>query len=242
MGELMMFSSRKIQLQISLGKAMRHALVISMAATASGAHAFPLESIGATIGKLFKGGVAAREAGAAARSAEGTGVRALEHLPASAEAKTSPSFLHQTEPSPAFNVEPAGGSTKDMSLYQSLRKKAEKGDAQAMCRMADLTKSGRIIDSGEPYFGYWLIQATRLGSSDCRETMLRDCARRTEIREKDYWFDTGCKVLVDGKTYFRSPEAGNFSRKPYGNSLTGYEGMGRNLQGDMYRKLLETKP
>lgn len=243
-----MVSSRKIQLQISIWKAMRHALVISMAATTSGAHAFPLEAVGAAIGKLFKGGVAAREAGTAARSAEGAGAKTLEHLPASAEAKGAPQSAilhqaeHQTEPNQAFNVEPTASTSKDLDLYRSLRKKAEKGDSQAMCRMAELTNSGRVFDSGEPYYGYWLIQATRLGSSDCRETMLRDCARRTEMREKDYWFDTGCKVLVDGKTYFRSPEAGNFSRKPYGNSLTGYQGMGRNLQGDLYRKLLETKP
>jgi hypothetical protein len=239
-----MCSSRKVQLQILISKALRRALVISMMATASGAHAFPLEAIGAAIGKLFKGGIAGREVGAAAHSVEGAGVKTLEHLPASAEAKVSPqsALLHQVEPNAAFNVEPTASTAKDLDLYRSLRKKAEKGESQAMCRMAELTNSGRVFDSGEPYYGFWLIQATRLGSSDCRETLLRDCARRTDIREKDYWFDTGCKVMVDGKTYFRNPEAGNFSRKLYGNSLTGYQGVGRETQGELYRKLLEVKP
>jgi hypothetical protein len=64
----------------------------------------------------------------------------------------------------------------------------------------------------------------------------RECTKRTDIRTKDYWFDIGCRLAVDGKTYFRGS-----AEKVYGIGPKAFQGVARDTQGNMLRKIGEEK-
>ena len=71
-----------------------------------------------------------------------------------------PSIL-TPDPKPNFSSVISGKSQHDIDTYYSLRENAFIGDGSAMLKMSDLTRSGKINDPGEPYYGYWLFQALR---------------------------------------------------------------------------------
>jgi TPR repeat protein len=186
-----------------------------MAALLSGqAQALPVEAIGSFFGKLFKGGAAAKEAAIAGRAAEGAGAKGLEHLAASDTAKVGPA-LQAFESKPDMASDVMAMSRRDAEAYKAFRASAEKGDATAMLKMSEMTASGKIIDLGEPWRGYWLFQSARLGSQAAAQKSRDECSAKEGRRATDKWFDLAC-ASSDGRSLFIGDKLPGTSYMPYG--------------------------
>ncbi len=174
--------------------------LIAAVSLAGQAHAFPIEAVTTFFSKLFRGGVA-KEGAIAGRAADGTAAaKGLEHLPAGDAVKTAPS-LQVVEPKPSMASEPIAKSRKDADAYKALRASAEKGDAAAMLRMSEMTSSGKVTDPGEPWPGYWMFQAARLGNQAATRKADSECAVDDVRRESERWFDSAC-ASSDGRHLF----------------------------------------
>lgn len=190
--------------------------ILVMAAFLSGqAQAFPVEAIASFFGKLFKGGAVAKEAAAAGRGAEGAaGAKGLEHLAASDTAKVGPA-LQAFESKPDMASDVMAMSRRDAEAYKAFRASAEKGDATAMLRMSEMTASGKIIDLGEPWRGYWLFQSARLGSQAAVQKSRDECSAKEGRRATDKWFDLAC-ASSDGRSLFIGDKLPGASYTPFG--------------------------
>jgi hypothetical protein len=165
---------------------MRKQMIVLVAAASllGQAHAFPVEAIGAFFTKLFKGGAAANEAAVAGRAAEGVaGAKGLEHI-------KDGRALQAVEPKPDMAAVLVAKSRTDKDAYMVLRASADKGDVAAMLKMSEMTASGRVADPGEPWLGYWLFQAARLGSQAAARKSKEECSTREDRRSTDRWFDS----------------------------------------------------
>lgn len=194
-------------------------LAVSLAGPA---HAFPVEAIGSFFAKLFKGG-AAKEATVVGRSAEGAaGAKGLEHVAAGDAVKTSPA-LQAVEPKPDMAADVIAKSRRDVDAYKALRASAGKGDVAAMLKMSEMVASGKVSDPGEPWRGYWMFQAARLGSQTAVRKSRDDCSAGEGRRATDRWFDSACGS-TDGRSFYigdklpgaYSPYRPDFQMKPAG--------------------------
>lgn len=177
-------------------------ITLVTAALLSGqAHAVPVEAVGSFFAKLFKGGVAAKEAAVAGRAAEGAaGAKGLEHLTTGNTVRAAPA-LKAVEPKPDMAADVIANSRKDADTYKALRTSAEKGDASAMLKMSEMTASGRVSDPGEPWRGYWMFQAARLGSQAAVRKSRDECTAGDDRRATDRWFDSACGA-ADGRNLY----------------------------------------
>jgi len=111
------------------------------------------------------------------------------------------------DPKPNFSSVISGKSQRDINTYYSLRENAFIGDGSAMLKMSDLTRSGKINDPGEPYYGYWLFQALRSTQVSANSTRMAKtkaqevCRNEVDRRRSNRLFDTACSSL-DGINYF----------------------------------------
>lgn len=80
----------------------------------------------------------------------------------------------------------------DMSKYDSLRDRAANGDTLAMLEMNELNRSGAVIVSDEPWPGYWLFQAARLGNEIAKARAKSECFKEYSRRSSDKQFDSAC--------------------------------------------------
>jgi hypothetical protein len=163
----------------------------------SEAESAPYEAIEAFIMKLFKGGGEDVANVADHSVAKGSISNGLNYVPAKPQAVI--------EPPPNLLAEPISKNSKDAEAYKTLRGKAEKGDDKAMLKMADMTIKNKVSDSGEPYYGYWLLQAVRAGNQNAVGLFNTECSRHTDKRKTDRWFDAGCGKN-DGKTLYAGTE------------------------------------
>jgi len=92
-------------------------------------------------------------------------------------------------------------SAKDIETYKALRASANKGDATAMIKMADMTSSGKVYDPGEPWHGYWMFQAARLGNQEAVGKFHDECFAGKDRRMTDRRFDSAC-FSSDGTTVY----------------------------------------
>lgn len=158
-------------------------------------NAFPFEAVGAFLSKLSKGGAAAKEAAVAGKAAEATAAaKALDHFPVGDAAVKAAPVLQVVEPKPNMMLEPTAKILKDADTYKALRASAGKGDANAMLKMSAMTTSGRVSDPGEPWHGYWMFQAARLGSQEAVKNSHDECSTREDRRMTDRWFDSACSL------------------------------------------------
>lgn len=173
-------------------RTQKRILAMAVAALLAGqAHALPLEAIGTFLTKLFKGG-AAKEAVNASRASEGVSVgKGFEHHAAGDAAKTRP-VLADSEPKPNLIADIVAKSQTDAETYKVLRAAAGKGDPAAMLKMYEMTSSGKVTDPGEPWRGYWMFQAARLGSQAASQKSRDECVASASRRKTDKLFDSAC--------------------------------------------------
>jgi len=158
----------------------------------SSAESAPYEAIEAFFIKLFKGG--GEEVANVADHSVATGsAKSLEHLPANTQAVV--------EPTPNLLSEPISKNAKDAEEYKALRVKAEKGDDKAMLKMAQMAIDNKVSNPGDPYYGYWLLQAVRAGNQNALGLFNTECTQHADKRKTDRWFDAGCQKN-DGKTLY----------------------------------------
>lgn len=188
--------------------------LIAVALLTGQAQAVPIEAVGAFVSKLFKGGSAAKEAVVAGRAAEGgAAAKGVEHLTTGdAIMRTSPA-LRAAEPKPNMDAEPIAKSRKDADAYRALRASANKGDAGSMLRMSEMTSSGKVTDPGEPWHGYWMFEAARLGSQAATRKTHDECAAHEDRRGTDRWFDSACGAADGRSLYFGDKLPASYS--PY---------------------------
>lgn len=183
-------------------KGICFALAISLTGVGQ-AFAFPTEAVTGFFAKVFKGGIATKEAALVGRTGEGAmAARGVERVSASDAAQRFGSGFQLTpEPTPNLSLEPFAKNRGDTDAYKSLRVAATNGDAKSMLRMADMTASGKVSDPGIPYHGYWLVQASRAGLQNAMRRLRDECAGNQAKRVNDRWFDSACQN-VDGKTMY----------------------------------------
>lgn len=190
--------------------------MIAMAAAALLAgqvHALPVEAIGSFFAKIFKGG-AAKEAVVAGRAAEGAaGAKGIEHL-AAGDAARAGSVLPVVEPKPDLAADVVAKSKGDANVYRALRSAAGKGDATAMMKISEMTASGKVSDPGEPWHGYWMFQAARLGNQAAARKSHDECSSGERRRAGDRWFDSACGSADGRSLYVGDKMPGAYS--PYG--------------------------
>ena len=176
-------------------------ITMTAAALLSGlANALPLEAIGSFFAKVPKGG-AAKEAAVAGRAAEGAaGAKGVEHLAVGDAAKAG-SVLPAIEPKPDLASDVVAKNRADATYYKTLRAAAGKGDATAMMKMSEMTTSGKVSDPGEPWRGYWMFQAARLGSQAAARKSRDECSSGEIHRVTDRWFDSACGS-ADGRSFY----------------------------------------
>lgn len=176
-------------------------IAMTAAALLSGqAQALPLEAVGSFFAKIFKGG-AAKEAVVAGRAAEGAaGAKGIEHL-AAGDAARAGSVLPVVEPRPDLASDVVAKSRGDANAYKALRSSAGNGDAAAMLKMSEMTASGKVSDPGEPWRGYWMFQAARLGSQAAARKTRDECSSGEGRRATDRWFDSACGS-ADGRSLY----------------------------------------
>ena len=88
--------------------------------------------------------------------------------------------------------EPSALIRKDIEAYKKLRVAAQDGDAEAMLKMSELTKSGRVTDPSEPSHAYWIFQSAKAGYSIAVESARQECSLRQDLRQTDKLFDQEC--------------------------------------------------
>ena len=169
--------------------------IVAMAAISqfSGqAQALPVPPIHPPIPKIVKGG-GAKETLTAGREAEGVaGSKGVEH-PVTGDAARTGTALPMVEPKPDLAADIVAKSADDANTYKSLRASAGKGDASAMLKMSEMTASGRVSDPGEPWRGYWMFQAAKLGSKAAARKTYEECSSGESRRAIDRWFDSACR-------------------------------------------------
>lgn len=177
-------------------------IMIITSILAGQAQASVIGAIAEVTAKFFKGGSIAKEATVAGRTAEGTAAaKGLEHVPAGEISPKLGTAASVPEPKPNFALEPVGKSKKDIESYKALRSKAESGDADAMFKMSEMTASGKVSDSGEPYPAYWLIQASKLGNQAASKNLQGECASKESMRNTYRLFDQAC-YNIDHRALF----------------------------------------
>jgi hypothetical protein len=188
-------------------------MVIAASALLAGqAQALPVEAIGVFFAKIFKGG-AVKEAVVAGRAAEGAaGAKGIEHLVAGDTARAG-AILPLVEPKPDLAADVVAKSIGDANAYKSLRAAAGKGNATAMLKMSEMTASGKVSDPGEPWHGYWMFQAARLGSQAAARKTREECTSGESLRTTDRWFDSACWSADGRSLYFEGKLPGAYS--PY---------------------------
>ncbi len=165
-------------------------------------NAFPIEAVGAFFSKLFKGGTVAKEAAVAGKAAEGAAAaKALDHLPVGDAALKATPVLPVIEPKPNMMSEPTAIMFKDANTYKTLRAAAAQGDPNAMLKMSAMTSSGKVSDPGEPWHGYWMFQAARLGNQEAAKNSHLECSTREDRRMTDRWFDFACGQSDNRRAY-----------------------------------------
>lgn len=179
----------------------RVATMIAIALLAGQAEASPLSVIESVLTKIFKGG-AAKEAAIAGKAEGYAATKGIEHLPTGDTALKTSALSQSVEPKPNMATEPVSQNGKDAVKYKALRTAAEKGDTTAMLRMSELTSTGRVSDPGEPWFGYWMFQAARLGSQAAVKQTRSECVSREDRRVTDRWFDRACSS-ADGQVLYK---------------------------------------
>jgi hypothetical protein len=92
---------------------------------------------------------------------------------------------------------------KDADTYKALRAAAGKGDTTAMLKMTEMTASGKVSDPGEPWRGYWMFQAARLGRQAAIRKSHDECSVGKDRRARDRWFDSACGA-TDGQSLYIS--------------------------------------
>lgn len=109
-----------------------------------------------------------------------------------------------TSPLPNLNTKPIAKNLDDAVRYEKLRIDAAKGDGQAMVMMSDLSRGGRVSNTGEPYYSYWLFQGVNSATKfqhQATNKFKAECEQEIEKRRFDSWFDSNC-ASVDSKHYF----------------------------------------
>lgn len=178
----------------------KRAIVLVVTALLAGsAQAFPFESVASFFARLFRGS-AAKEATVVGRTTESAAYKGLERA-APVDVAGAGSTGRLIDPKPNFAVEPVAANRKDADAYKALRTSAASGDASAMLRMSEMTSSGRVLDPGEPWHGYWMFHAMRLGSQAAARKTRNECSSREDIRASDHWFDAAC-AATDGRTLY----------------------------------------
>jgi hypothetical protein len=199
----------------------RMVAITAAALFAGQAQSLPVEAIGSFFAKIFKGG-AAKEAAVAGRAAEGAaGAKGIEHLAAGDAAKAG-TVLPVVEPKPDLAADVIAKSKWDANAYKSLRASAGKGDATAMLKMYEMAASGKVSDTGEPWHGYWMFQAARLGNQAAARKSRDECSYGESRRETDRWFDSACGS-ADGRSLYigdvlpgvYSPYRAGFGTNPF---------------------------
>ena len=198
----------------------KHIIAAAMIGLLSGqVHAIPREAIHSFLTNLFKGG-ASKEAVVAGRAADvAATAKASEHIGAGDAAGVG-NALPAVEPKPDLAAEVIAKSIGDANSYKSLRIAADRGDTSAMLKMSELTASGRVSDPGEPWRGYWMFQAARLGSKAAARKTLDECDSGESRRAIDRWFDSACRS-ADGRSLYpggRLPVVSSQNMQPPTNS------------------------
>ena len=173
--------------------------VAAVALFSGHAKALPVEAIHSLFAKILKNG-ASKEAVIAGRAAEATGAKGVEHLVA-ADAARAGSALALVEPKPDLTAEIVAKTLGEANTYRSLRASAAKGDASAMLTMSEMIASGRVSDPGEPWRGYWMFQAARLGSQIAARNARDECFSGESRRSAERWFDSACQSS-DGRNLY----------------------------------------
>ena len=197
-------------------------LVIAASLTGQ-AHAFPVEAIASFFSKLSRGW--AKEASVVGKVSDSAIVaKGIEHSPVDNVVRTA-HMSQMVEPKPNMASEPTAKTRKEVDTYKSLRVSAEKGDETAMLKMSEMTSSGKVSDPGEPWHGYWMFQAARLGSQAASKKAHDECFANNVSRETDRWFDSACAAsdgrhfyLGDKQSITNSPPRTEFLSTPSPNS------------------------
>ena len=178
------------RLKMSVKKRITAAAMITL--LSSSALAIPREAIQTFLTNLFKGG-SSKEAVTAGRAAEGSAAgKVSEHLSVGDPTRVG-NALPTIEPKPDLTADVMAEIKGDADNYRSLRIAAGKGDTSAMLKMSEMTTSGRVLDSGEPWRGYWMFRAARLGSQAAVRKARDECASGENRRAIDKWFDFACR-------------------------------------------------
>ena len=157
------------------------------------AQALPIEALTAAISKIVKG--AGGHADEAVRGAGKVGDTAAHPKPGPDMSLSAGPHSHRGADSIDASyrrTEPVAKSPVDRESYKKLRDVALKGDTGAMISMSEMTRKGLVVDGGEPYFSYWLIQAARVGSQQASRHLSGLCAESKEKRVTDRRFDEEC--------------------------------------------------
>ena len=174
--------------------------MVAAAFLAGQAHALPFKTIGSFFANIFKGG-AAKEAAVAGLTVEGaSGAKGIKHLAAGDAAKAG-SVLPAVEPKFDLSVGIVAKSKGDANAYKYLRTSAGNGDATAMLKISELTASGKVSDLGEPWHGYSMFQATRLGSQAAARKSRDECSSGESLRATDRWFNSACGSADERSLY-----------------------------------------
>ena len=174
--------------------------VVATTLLAGQAHALPLEAIGSFFTKLFKGG-AAKEAMLAERASMGAaGMNGLGRVTTGDAVRAGP-ILQAVDLKPDLAADVVAKSHGDAINYKALRVSAGNGDAAAMMKMSEMTDSGMVSDPGEPWRGYWMFQAARLGSQVAARKSRNECSSGESRRTTDRWFDSACGPS-DGRSFY----------------------------------------
>lgn len=170
---------------------MRRFLILSLLLiTGLPASANPIAGGVKAVGSLFKGG--------AVRGAESAAARSTEAVAGKALLTETPHTLAYPASKFSINPEPIAAKQEDLILYKQIKPLGEAGNADALLKMSQMTRSGAVVDSSEPHYGYWLFQAYRLGSQQASKQLSKECGDRQQ-RERDRQFDTVCRNLTTSK-------------------------------------------
>lgn len=154
------------------------------------ANANPISGGVKAVGSLFKGGVV--------RGAEGVAARSTETAAGKALLTETPHTLAYPSSKFSINPEPIAAKQEDLILYKQIKPLGEAGNTDALLKMSQMTRSGAVVDSTEPHYGYWLFQAYRLGSQQAAKQLSKECSNRQQ-REQDQQFDVICRSSTTSK-------------------------------------------
>lgn len=164
-----------------------------------------------SLSKLFKSASTTRGSSVAGHAVDGYGAKGVEQLKHGDPLhKGSPSSIQSfTDPQANTHLEPIARSRNDAETYKVLRSSAEKGDTDAMVRLSEMSLSGKVRNTGEPYHAYWLAQAASLGNKVARTKLQSECSLSENKRRVDRWFDAACR-RIDGSNLYGIGRATDF--------------------------------